>query len=387
MKFTALQMRDGMKSVNQLRRASSMSLDITAAVVQDFGYPMVIEELRLVAPAEHDIVVRTEASSFCITDEMQATGRIGRTPPPMILGHSAVGVVEEIGAGVTRMKVGDRVIVPATAECGQCYFCSRGRSDQCELHLIPARHVASRRDGTAVFAGAGTAATYATHMNLREISAFPVSSDLPAEELAMVGCGVASGLGAVFNVAKVEPGSSVAIVGAGHFGLWIVQGCRVAGAAQIIVVEPRSERRAVALELGATHVVDPALGDPVEQVRELTTGRGADYTFEASGPPSAMVEAFHMARNAGTVVLAGVETAQSEVTFPALMLAVRGRTIHSVQNGNLRMTRDIKRFVRMMERGLVSAAPIATGRYTLKDINKAVVAAKEGTDLSGIIIP
>jgi len=365
----------------------SFATTMKAAVVQDFARPMAIEDLNLVAPTDHEIVVRTEASSFCITDEMQAKGQIGRTPPPMILGHSAVGVVEEVGSGVTRMRVGDRVIIPATAECGKCYFCSRGRSDQCEEHFVPGRHVASREDGTQILAGAGTAATYASYMNLREISAFPVDSDLPAEVLAMVGCGVASGMGAVFNVAEVTPGSSVSVLGAGHFGLWIIQAAKVAGAERIIVIEPRQNRRELALTLGATHAVDPADGDPIEQVRALTEGRGVDFSFEAAGPPSAQLEAFHLARNAGTVILAGVKSAADEVCFPAQVLAVRGRTIKSVQNGNLRMTRDIKRFVKMIEAGLVNPHPIITGRYRLDQIDDAVQAAKEARDLSGIIVP
>jgi len=358
-----------------------------AAVVQDFARPVAVEELEVFAPGEHEILVRNEATSVCVTDGKQSTGALGRTQPPMILGHSAVGVVEAIGARVTRVALGDRVIIPATAECGACYLCSRGRSDQCELHIVPGRPVARRADGTVVPAGAGTAGTYADLINLREISAFPVHTDLPAEHLAMVGCGVASGLGAVFNVARVEPGSSVAVFGAGQFGLWIVQGARVAGATRIVVVEPVAKRRELALSLGATDVVDPAETDPVEAVRTLTEGRGADYTFEAAGPPEAMVAAFEAARNAGVVVLAGVSTADATVTLPAFTLAVRGRSIHSVQNGNLRMTRDLARFVGMMEASLVTAEPILTRCYTLEEIPKAMAATQAGTDLTGVILP
>jgi S-(hydroxymethyl)glutathione dehydrogenase/alcohol dehydrogenase len=364
-----------------------MSRRIRAAVVTDLTRPMEVEELALRDPAAHEVVVRTEASALCVTDVRQARGALGATPPPMVLGHSAVGVVEEVGSGVTRMRVGDRVAVPATAECGVCYLCSRGRSDQCEQHVVPGRHVADRPDGTPVHAGAGTTATYATHMNLREISAFPIESDLPAEHLSMLGCGISSGLGAVFNVAKVTPGSSAAVVGAGQFGLWIAQGLRVAGAERIVVVEPRADRRALALTLGATDVVDPAEGDAVAQVRELTAGRGADYGFEAAGPPSAMVDAYLMTRNAGTVVVGGVIDKDDEVTFPALVFAVRGRSVHSVQNGNCRMTRDLAAFTRLMEAGLIDPAPLVTGRYALEDIDGAVTAADEGRDLTGVVVP
>ena len=198
-----------------------------------------------------------------------------------------MGVVEQAGARVERVQVGQRVIVPATPECGRCYFCVRHRSDQCvRLVGAPPRFVATRADGTEVRAS-GTA-TYAEQIKIPEIFAFGVESDLPDEQLALMGCGVVSGLGAVMRVAEVQPGSSVAVVGCGHLGLWMIQGARVAGAAQIIAVEPLAERRALAAELGATDLVDPGEADPIEQVRALTGGRGADYALEAAGRIEAM---------------------------------------------------------------------------------------------------
>lgn len=358
-----------------------------AAVVDALDSPMRVEELELRHPGAHEVVARIEASAMCITDAEQARGRMGDTPPPFVVGHSAVGVVEEVGAGVTRLARGDRVIIPATSECGTCYYCSRGRSDQCEKHLVEARDIAKRRDGTSVRAAFGTAATFATHANLREISAFPVSSDLPFKHLAMVGCGVASGLGAVFNVAQVEPGSTVAVTGAGHLGLWMIQGARIAGARQIICVEPDAKRRAVALSLGATHAVDPREGNAVEQVLQLTQGRGVDHSLEAAGPPSAIEQAFHLARHAGTVVISGVRNKDDEVRLPAQKLAVRGRSIHSVQNGNLRMTRDLPTFVHLMETGELDPEPLLTKTYRLDSINNAAEAALNGENLTGVIVP
>lgn len=358
-----------------------------AAVVTGFEAPMQLENLTLRAPAPHEVTVRIEAAAMCITDAEQARGRLGTTPPPFIVGHSAVATVQELGPGVTRMKAGDRVIIPATSECGTCYFCSRGRSDQCEQHLVPARDTARRRDGTAVSAAFGTAAVFATHANLREISAFPVETNLPAEHLAMFGCGIGTGLGAVFNVAQVQPGSSVVVTGAGHLGLWMVQGARIAGAGRIICVDPDSLRRRTAVQMGATHAVDPDEADPVEQVLALTAGRGADYSLEAAGPPEAVLQAFHMARNAGTVVVSGVRNQDDEVRLPALKMAVRGRSIHSVQNGNLRMTRDLERFVRLMEAGHLDPSSMVTNIYSLEDINDAAQAALERKNLTGIIVP
>lgn len=358
-----------------------------AAVVSQLGAPMRIEDLHLRPPLLHEVAVRIEATAMCITDAEQARGRIGNTAPPFIVGHSAVGVVEHTGEGVTRVARGDRVLIPATSECGTCYFCSRGRSDQCEQHLVEARETAQRKDGTIVRAAFGTAATFATHANLREISVFPISSELPAEHLAMVGCGIGSGLGAVFNVARVTPGSSVAVTGAGHLGLWMVQGSRIAGAEKIICVEPDPRRREVALRMGATHAVDPENADPVEQVLELTGGRGVDYSLEAAGPPDAVTQAFHLARNAGTVVISGVRDKDDEVRLPALKLAVRGRSLHSVQNGNLRMTRDLALFVRLMEAGKLDPGAMLSRTYSLEEINHAADDALDRKNLTGVILP
>jgi S-(hydroxymethyl)glutathione dehydrogenase/alcohol dehydrogenase len=358
---------------------------VRAAVFVEPDAPFVVEEVELRPCGDDEVVVRTGGAAFCITDCHVQHGRMP-TVPPAILGHSAVGVVEQAGPRVDRVQVGQRVVVPATPECGRCYFCLRGRSDQC-THLVgaPPRIVATRADGTEVRAS-GTA-TYAEQIKLPEIFAFPVDSDLPDEQLALMGCGIVSGLGAVMRVAQVEPGSSVVVVGCGHLGLWMVQGARVAGAAQVIAVEPIAARRALAGELGATDLVDPADGDPVEQVRALTGGRGADHALEAAGRIAAMEQAFQMARNAGTVVFTGVETFDAAITLPAVQLALRGRTVRSSQSGNTWMSRDIPLFARMMEQGRVDPRPIISRTYALEEINDAAVASEEHRDLTGVVLP
>jgi S-(hydroxymethyl)glutathione dehydrogenase/alcohol dehydrogenase len=215
---------------------------------------------------------------------------------------------------------------------------------------------------------------------------FPVETALPDDVLSLLGCGITTGLGAVFNAAAVEAGSSVAVVGCGHLGLWMIQAARVAGAVQVIAVEPRASRRAVAAVLGATHVVDPGEGDPAAQVRALTDGRGPDYVLEAAGSPGAQVAAIAMARRAGTVVLTGLESLAATLSVSQVDLALRGKTVRSCQNGMVRMRRDLPRFVRMIEQGLVDAAPIITSRYRLDDIEQARAASDARRDLTGVIV-
>jgi S-(hydroxymethyl)glutathione dehydrogenase / alcohol dehydrogenase len=355
-----------------------------AAILEAFGQPLVVEEVELLAPGPSHVIVRTTASVFCVTDCMNQRGDLGKQLPT-ILGHAGVGIVEELGSDVDTVEPGARVIVPGTPDCGRCYWCVRGRPDQCADLFVPQPHVANRADGQAVTSSGG-GGTYAEQMRVPKSWVFPVETDLPDDQLSLLGCGITTGLGAVFNAAALEPGSSVAVVGCGHLGLWMIQGARVAGAAQIIAVEPRAERRALAGELGATDLVDPAEGDPVEQVRSLTAGVGVDYALDAAGPPGAQEQAVLMTRRAGTVVLTGLESLAATVTFSQVEIALRGKDVRSCQNGRVRMRRDLPRFVRMLEEGVVDARPIITARYSLEQINDALQASDARRDLSGVIV-
>jgi S-(hydroxymethyl)glutathione dehydrogenase/alcohol dehydrogenase len=356
-----------------------------AAILEEFHRPLLLEDVELLPPAPDGAIVRTTASAFCITDCMNVRGELGKQLPT-ILGHAGFGVVEEVGPEVTRARPGDRVVVPGTPECGVCYWCERERPDQCAALVVPQPHVANRASGEPVTSSGG-GGTYAEKMRVPESWLFPVDTDLPDDQLSLLGCGITTGLGAVFNAAKVEPGASVAIVGCGHLGLWMTQGAKVANAGRIIAVEQIDERRRLAGELGATDLVDPADGDPIEQVRELTEGRGADYVLEAAGPAAAQEQAFLMSRRAGTVVLTGLNAFGTTVTLSQLDFAIRGRTVHSCQNGKCVMSRDIPRFVKMMEDGLVDATPILNRRYPLEEINEAARAADAREVLSSVIVP
>jgi S-(hydroxymethyl)glutathione dehydrogenase / alcohol dehydrogenase len=360
---------------------------VRAAVLAELKQPFVVEEIELLDPTPGRVVVRTGATPFCSTDCINQRGELGKVPPT-ILGHASIGIVEAIGADVTHVEVGDRVLVPGTPECGHCFYCAEGRPDQCS-ELFDAKayfHVAFRQDGAPVSA-AGNVGGYAEMMNVTANQAFALHTDLPDDVLSLLGCGITSGVGAVFNVAEVKPGRSVAILGCGHLGLWMIQGARLAGAGRIIAVEPLAQRREMAGRLGATDLVDPADGDPVEQVRALTGGRGADYVLEAAGMTAAQEQALTTARRAGTIVLTGVERLGATITYPQFELALQGRRVLSCQNGNVRMRRDLPLFVGMLEDGRLDADPIITTRYPLDGINEALAASGEKRDLTGVIVP
>jgi S-(hydroxymethyl)glutathione dehydrogenase/alcohol dehydrogenase len=359
-----------------------------AALLAAVREPFVVEEIDYLAPAPGRVLLRTGASPFCSTDCVNWRGELSKIPPT-ILGHASMGEVVEVGEGVTHVKVGQRAIVPGTSECGVCFYCAIGRPDQCSETFDRAGiwpHVADRGNGQPVSA-AGNVGGYAEVMNVTANQVFPIESDLPDEVLSLLGCGITTGLGSVFNVAKVEQGSSVAIVGLGHLGQWMVQAAKLAGARDIIAIDPIGYRRELAGTLGATEVVDPSAVDSVSRVRELTGGRGADYVLEAATLASAQAEAVVMSRRAGTVVLTSVERADQTVTLPQVAIAVQSRAILSAQNGNVRMRHHLPVYIRMLEDGLVTAEPIITKRYTLDQINDALHASDEKRDLSGVIVP
>jgi S-(hydroxymethyl)glutathione dehydrogenase / alcohol dehydrogenase len=359
-----------------------------AALLVEPKQPFVVEDIDYLPPSPGRVLVRTGAAPFCSTDCANWRGELFKIPPT-ILGHAAMGEVLEVGAGVEHLRPGDRVIVPGTSECGVCFYCSIGRPDQCSETFDRAGiwpHVADRRSGEPVSA-AGNVGGYAEVMNVTANQVFAVETDLPDEWLSLLGCGITTGLGAVFHIAQVEPGSSVAVVGCGHLGLWMVQAAKLAQARTIIALDPIGWRRELAGALGATHTVDPSAVDPIGAVQALTDGRGADVVLEAATVPSAQTQALLMSRRAGRVVLTSVQRGDATVTFPQVAISVQSREIISAQNGKVRMRRDLPRFIRMMEDGLITPDPIITNRYTLDQINDALHASADHRDLSGVIVP
>lgn len=242
------------------------------AVAYEVGQPLVVEDLSAPSVGPNDVLVRVAASGICHTDLAAIDGRTPTTFP-FVPGHEGCGVVEEIGRDVRRVRVGSRVLASVSPACGACWWCLNAMSNLCDIgntvRTTPRWTVPDGRP-TVSLCGCGT---FAEAMVVNEASVVAVETQLADEELALLGCGVTTGLGAALNTAGVVPGSSVAVIGCGGVGQSVIQGARIAGASVIVGIDPVAERRQASLTVGATHVVDPEAANPVEQVRALTAGQ------------------------------------------------------------------------------------------------------------------
>ncbi|MWA03529.1 alcohol dehydrogenase catalytic domain-containing protein [Actinomadura sp. LD22] len=355
------------------------------AIAYEVGGPAVIEDLPVPKIGPRDVLVKVSASGICHTD-LNVINGLSALPLPIALGHEGCGVVEEVGAEVRRVAPGDRVLASVSPACGSCRRCLNGMSNHCELNPgVKAAHRFELADGrwAAAVCGCGT---FAEAMVVDEASVVRVETDLADEELALLGCGVTTGLGAALNTAAVTPGSSVAVIGCGGVGQSVIQGARIAGAAMIIAIDPVPGRREAAVAVGATHAVDPGEGDPVEQVRALTAGEGADYSFEVVGRPELMVQAFDMARVQGTVTLVGMPAVDAQLTLPAIQAVFSGKRLAGSVVGGAQILRDFPRFIRLAETGRLDLGAMVSQRIGLADVNAGIAMVTRGEGVRTVIV-
>ncbi|MGV9386266.1 Zn-dependent alcohol dehydrogenase [Nonomuraea sp. NPDC003707] len=354
------------------------------AVAYEPGEPLVLEELPTPAIGPRDVLVRVAAGGICHTD-LTSINRPERTTP-LVPGHEACGTVEAVGPDVRRVKVGDRVLASVSPACGSCWWCVNGMSNHCErgaTRMVPRFDLPDGRRAPAL-CGCGS---FAEAMVVDEATVVAVRTDLPDEHLALLGCGVMTGVGAALNTAAVRPGSSVAVIGCGGVGQSVIQGARIAGAAVIIAIDPSPGRRETSLQVGATHTLDPADGDPVERVRALTCGRGADHSFEAVGLPELMVQAFDLARAEGTVTLIGMPpTMDAALTLPAMSAIFTGKRIQGSVVGGSQILRDFPRYIRLAETGRLDLTSMVSRRITLDQVNEGIELLERGEGVRTVII-
>jgi S-(hydroxymethyl)glutathione dehydrogenase/alcohol dehydrogenase len=355
-----------------------------AAVYLPGADDLAVETVAPVPPAERDVVLRVTATGVCHSDQAVIDGkRMG----PIMLGHETTGIVEWTGAAVSRVRPGDRIIASITPVCGACWHCVRQETHLCDMNaeMLP-RVRATRGDGSEANALAGIGG-FADVITVDEASCVPVHTDLPDDQLSLIGCGFTTGFGAAVNTADVHPGATVAVIGAGGVGTATILGAQVAGAARIIAVDPVAMKRESARRFGATDVVDPSDADPVEQVKTLTDGRGVDFAFEAVGSHALELQALQMTRRGGTTVFIGVPGFANALELPSMQLIMEDRTVKGSYYGSARVTRDFPRFIELIESGRLDVASMITRQYALDDVNDAFAAMRDGEVVRGVVVP
>ncbi|MFE5022213.1 NAD(P)-dependent alcohol dehydrogenase [Streptomyces sp. NPDC056656] len=364
---------------------------VKAAVCRpDSDEPFTLEELSVGEPRPDEVLVRFTAAGLCHTDLEVAAGRMP-TPLPVVAGHEGAGVVEAVGSAVTGFAPGERVVA-SFSFCGTCRNCLSGRPAYCPLHF-PLNFGAQRADGTVGLQDAAGApvhdhffgqSSFAGYGLCRPSSLVKVGeSDVPDHVLAPLGCGIITGAGAVWNLLRVSPGSTVAVFGAGAVGLSAVMAAATAGAARIIVSDPHAARLDLAARLGATDVIDAGDGQAVEHVRELTGGPGVDFSVESTGVPEVMSQAVAALAPLGSAAILGVAP-EGELRTSSFAL-LEGRTVTGSIVGHQAPAVLVPRILDLHRKGRFALEAVIR-TYALDDINKAVGEVRSGTAVKAVLL-
>jgi S-(hydroxymethyl)glutathione dehydrogenase/alcohol dehydrogenase len=341
---------------------------VKAAVYHGGGTPVAIEDVRVKEPGTGEVRVTLKAAGLCHSDVSVLDGTIPY-PVPVVLGHEGAGVVESIGPGVTSVKPGDTVILSTLAHCGRCVACEAARPTQC-------RNAPSPKDSVPFFVGGKPAFQFAntsafTELTLvREQSAIPFDPRVPFDRACLIGCGIMTGVGAVLNRAKVEPGATMVVFGVGGIGLNCVQGGVLAGASRIVAVDVNPQKLALAKTFGATDVIDSSKANALEQVRDLTHG-GADYTFECVGSLPVIQTALDALAPGGTLVIVGVPKLGSKFEFPVHTI-YNNKSILGCRYGAARPRKDFAMLADLYLAGRLKIDELVTEHYPLDDFQRAL---------------
>jgi S-(hydroxymethyl)glutathione dehydrogenase / alcohol dehydrogenase len=358
-----------------------------AAVLHEHRRPFVIEELDLAPPGPAEVEVRLQASGVCRSDWNTVTGDTP-SPLPAVLGHEGAGVVERVGPGVSAVEAGDHVVLSWLPSCGRCARCTSGRLTLCEV-AGPALLAGTLLDGTTRLSLDGRPvhhysflSTFAERTVVPEASCVRIRADAPFPVAALVGCAVTTGVGAVLNRARVTAGSSVVVVGAGGVGLSAILAARLAGASTVVAVDPAAPRRALALELGATHAVDPA--DAAVAVGDLTHG-GADYAIESSGATGAVPAAYAAVRRGGTLVCVGIPPEGATVELPGASLVRDEKVVTGSLYGSCRPHTDMPMLLDLFMSGRLPLDRLVGATYPLEEIDRAFAELRDGAGVRTVI--
>ncbi len=364
-----------------------------AAVALEKGKPLEILEVDLEGPKAGEVLVEVKATGICHTDEFTLSGADPEGIFPAILGHEGAGIVVDVGAGVTSLKKGDHVIPLYTPECRECEYCLHPKTNLCQAvratqgqGLMPDGSSRFSLDGKPIFHYMGTS-TFSNHTVVPEIALAKIREDAPFDKVCYIGCGVTTGLGAVMNTAKVEPGSNCIVFGLGGIGLNVLQGLKMVGANMIVGVDMNDDKKAWGEKFGMTHFVNPSKvdGDLTAHLVELTGG-GGDYTFECIGNVDVMRVALESAHKGwGESIIIGVAGAGKEIATRPFQL-VTGRSWRGTAFGGARGRTDVPRIVDWYMDGKIQIDPMITHTLALEDINKGFDLMHAGESIRSVVV-
>ena len=368
-------------------------MDVRAAVAYKAGEPLVIETVQLQGPRFGEVLIEIKATGICHTDEFTRSGEDPEGVFPAILGHEGAGIVVDVGPGVVSLKKGDHVIPLYTPECRQCKSCLSQKTNLCTA-IRGTQGKGLMPDGTSRFSIGGKpiyhymgCSTFSNFTVLPEIALAKIREDAPFDKVCYIGCGVTTGIGAVINTAKVEPGANVVVFGLGGIGLNVVQGARIAGANMIIGVDLNPARQTLAKKFGMTHFVNPTDvgGDLVAHLVELTGG-GADYSFECIGNVEVMRQALECChRGWGVSVIIGVAGSGKEIKTRPFQL-VTGRTWKGTAFGGARGRTDVPKIVDWYMDGKINIDDLITHTMPLEKINHGFELTHTGESIRSVVI-
>jgi S-(hydroxymethyl)glutathione dehydrogenase/alcohol dehydrogenase len=365
-------------------------MKIRAAVVTESNR-LSIETVELDPPKTGELLVRMRAAGVCHSDLHTLSGEL-RASPPLVLGHEGAGIVQTVGGGVTKFKPGDKILVNWLPADGTCPTCLSGRPNLCE-RFSTTTFQGWLPDGTSRLKSLDgvtlkhylSAATMSEFAVIGEAGAIPVPDDVPFEVAAIIGCAVATGVGAVVNTAQVSAGSSAAVIGCGGVGLCAIQGCKLAGCYPIIAIDVVESKLALACKLGATERINARQVDVVRTLRSLTR-QGPDYIFDTVASPETIPQALQGVRPAGTAVIVGLHAAKTDVPISPSALVLQNKRLLGSFAGSIRPQVDLPRLVALYRAGRLQLDDLVTKRYELGDLPQAFADMEAGTVARGVIV-
>ena len=361
-------------------------MKMRAAVLREIPGKLEIDDVEIGSPGPREVLIRTAAAGLCHSDLHFMEGKY-YWMLPVVLGHESSGIVESVGDQVTYVKPGDHVITCLSVYCGNCEYCLTGHLSLCDNKAAVQRPLDDEsrltQNGQPMWQFFDVS-SFAEYMLVHENAVAKIREDMPLDKAALIGCSVTTGVGAVFNTAKVEPGTTVAVLGCGGIGLNCIQGAALAGAAKVIAVDMVPSKLDLAKQFGATHTVNAAEGDAVSQVKELTGG-GVHYSFEAIGLKKTAEQAFAMLRRGGAATVIGMVPMNETVEVPGFELLLE-KKLQGSNMGSNRFRVDMPRLIDLYLDGRLKLDELVSRRIRLDEVNDGFDAMRSGEIARSVII-